>query len=120
MNPRTAYDYRGLILRWVDGDTLDVRIDLGFDVGIVQRVRLYGVNTPEMNSPVPSERANARSALAMCKAMAPEGCYVQLKTHKSNDKYGRYLASVVTEDGEDISRALIGSGRGVEYFGGKR
>lgn len=118
--PTTQYDYRATVLRWVDGDTLDVRIDLGFEVAIVQRVRLYGVNTPEMNSTNPSDRTLARSALGMVESLAPPGSLVQLKSHKSQDKYGRYLASVANDDGEDIAKALVGSGRGIEYFGGKR
>lgn len=120
MKPTTAYDYRAMVLRWIDGDTLDVRIDLGLDVSIVQRVRLYGVNTPEMTSANKSDRNAARAALGMCKSLAPEGSFVQLRTHKPHDKYGRYLASVANDDGEDIARSLLASGRAVEYFGGKR
>lgn len=118
--PTTKYDYRAMVLRWVDGDTLDVRVDLGFEVSIVQRIRLYGVNTPEMNSANPSDRTLARSALAMAEALAPPGSLVQLQSHKSQDKYGRYLATVASDDGEDIAKTLVGSGRGTEYFGGKR
>lgn len=118
--PTTKYDYRATVLCWIDGDTLDVRIDLGFEVSVVQRVRLYGVNAPEMNSASPSDRTLARSALAMAEALAPPGSLVQLQSHKSQDKYGRYLATVANDDGEDIAQALIGSGRGIEYFGGKR
>lgn len=118
--PTTKYDYRATVLRWIDGDTLDVKIDLGFEVSVIQRVRLYGVNTPEMNSASPSDRTLARSALAMAESMAPSGSLVQLQSRKSQDKYGRYLATVVNDDGDDIAMTLIGSGRGIEYFGGKR
>lgn len=119
--PTTAYDYRATVLRWVDGDTLDVRIDLGFDISVTQRVRLYGVNAPEMNSSDPSMRAMARTALGIAAAIAPPGSVVQLRTRKGgDDKYGRYLASVAADDGEDVATTLLSKGLAVAYFGGSR
>ena len=41
------YEYSAIIRRWVDGDTVDVTLDLGFDIWFNNRVRLLGINTPE-------------------------------------------------------------------------
>ena len=41
------YEYNATIRRWVDGDTVDVTLDLGFDILYNNRIRLYGINTPE-------------------------------------------------------------------------
>ena len=41
------YEYRATILRVIDGDTIEARVDLGFDVSVIERFRLYGINAPE-------------------------------------------------------------------------
>jgi endonuclease YncB( thermonuclease family) len=75
------------------------------------RVRLYGVNTPE--------RGQVGYAEAQAMVAAHEGQEVSIRSHKPQDKYGRWLAEVLI-DGQSLSDALIASGHGVPYFGGKR
>lgn len=62
----------------------------------------------------------ARTAKARCESLAPAGSLVQLQSHKSQDKYGRYLATVTNDEGDDVGKALLAAGLAVVYFGGKR
>lgn len=105
------WEYKATILNAIDGDTLDVVVDLGFRISHEQRVRLYGVNTPERGQPGYAEAQN------MVKSHV--GSEVVIRTIKPHDKYGRWLAEVLI-DGRSLSDALIASGHGVPYFGGKR
>lgn len=118
--PETVYDYRATVIRWVDGDTVDVSIDHGFRIYTSQRVRLYGIDTPELKAADPELRRRAAAAKAAANELAPAGTDVQLKTVKEEDKYGRYLAVLTTTGGADLARTLIERGLGTAYFGGKR
>jgi len=81
------YCYRAEILRVVDGDTLDVKLDLGFHVAVVQRLRLTRINAPEMKTP---QGPLAKTALEGLVKGVME-CFVLTKR---TDVYGRYLAEV--------------------------
>lgn len=103
--------YKATILLAVDGDTLDVRVDLGFRIFHEMRLRIYGVNTPERGQPGYLE---ARDFL-----LPYVGKEATITSHKPQDKYGRWLAEV-SVDGVSLSEALINNKLGVPYFGGKR
>lgn len=116
------YKYRALVLRWVDGDTVDALVDLGFRVETRIRFRLYGVNTPERGQPLYKEATDHALDLA------PIGSYVRLRTHGTG-KYGRWLAEVFPEtasgmypdrEGQSVNESLIAEGLGVPYMGGAR
>ena len=81
------YQYRAKIVRWVDGDTVDVDVDLGFRITTHQRLRLLGVDTPERG------QDGYHEATEFCKTVAPEGAEVVIRTEKS-DSFGRYLAHI--------------------------
>ena len=101
------YSYNAKIVRWVDGDTVILDIDLGFYVTRQERVRLARINAPELNSKVPYQVRKAKSARAKAKKFAPEGSQVTLKTSKSNiDRYSRYIGEIEFE-GTNISDYLI-------------
>lgn len=91
MHPQ-LYTFRAVVTNVVDGDTLDCDIDVGFKVHMHQRVRLHGVNTPELRSRLDSERFLAREAMAFVKS-AVLGKEVYIQTYK-DDVFGRYLARV--------------------------
>lgn len=79
-----AYRYRATVTRWVDGDTFDARVDLGFTVHVDQRFRLAGLDTPERGKP------GATEAREFCTA---QGAEVTIESVRA-DKFGRYLARV--------------------------
>lgn len=90
-----SYTYRARVDRVVDGDTLLVMIALGFGIQLRERLRLRGVDCPEL-----STKEGARAKLAV-EALLPPNSMVAIKTRKSGkDIYGRYLADVFY--GEDF------------------
>ena len=103
MADKDPYIYRiKQITKVVDGDTIDADIDLGFDVVLRdQRVRLYGINTPESRTRDLEEKAKGLAAKARVNEMAPVGTVVTLLTHKydAKGKFGRILGAIVTDDG---------------------
>jgi micrococcal nuclease len=112
-----VYYYKGQVLKVVDGDTVDVDIDLGFDVHFKTRLRLYGVNTPELSSKNPDERKKADDAKNFLKELI-EGKEIEIQSFKQ-EKYGRYLAKIFINN-VDVNQKLIEEGFAVPYFGGPR
>ena len=109
------YHYAATVLRVVDADTIDVVIDLGFSVSTHQRLRVDGIDAPEMATPA-GKLARARVVELLDQA---GGRQVQVATQKV-EKYGRYLASVALPDGRDLAAVLVSEGHAKPYFGGKR
>lgn len=116
------YEYKAVIDRWVDGDTVDVDIDLGFDVVLRdQRVRLYGINTPESRTRDLEEKKRGLAAKERVNEMAPAGTRVTLLTHKydAKGKFGRILGAIVVDAGT-VNQMLIEEGHATPYYGGKK
>lgn len=90
------------ILRVIDGDTYDVRIDLGFKITTWQRVRLMGVNTPETRG---TEKHNGLYVKEYVRELI-EGKTLQAETFKPG-KYGRYLVDIILKDGTLLSQHLL-------------
>lgn len=105
------------VIKVVDGDTLDLEIDLGFDVSINQRVRLYAINAPESRTRNREEKKRGLAAKARLKELCEEGGLL-LKSY-GKGKYGRILGELYV-DGCNINNILISEGHAVEYYGGKR
>lgn len=91
----------------VDGDTLDVQLDVGFDFRTDQRLRLYGIDTPERGRPGYME---AKAWLQERTLFKP----IQVITYKK-DSFGRWL-SIVYADGENLNDQLITEGLAVPYI----
>jgi micrococcal nuclease len=116
--------YGAEVLNVVDGDTVDLRIDLGFDIHHKIRVRLYGVNTPESRTSNKQEKALGMKAKQFTKDWLTSHKWVFVNTiPDKNDKYGRILAKIYSsQDISDPSTAclntdIIQSGLAREYFG---
>ena len=114
----TPFVYNAILDRVVDGDTIDVNLDLGFDVILQkQRVRLAGIDTPESRTRNLEEKALGLKA----KNRLIELCVGSFKVQSlGKGKYGRILGIPYTEDGKDICQILIKEGHAVEYWGGKK
>ena len=98
------HTYTGIVEKVVDGDTLDVRIDLGFDVWRVERLRLRGIDAPEMNTPAGrAAREFVERALADCELVA-------FRTYKT-DIYARYIADVFYDPAARERTAIVTQGR---------
>ena len=113
-----AFVYNATLERVVDGDTVDVTLDLGFSVKLhKQRVRLAGIDTPESRTRKLAEKALGLKA----KNRLIELCTGTFKVKSlGKGKYGRILAIPFTETNQDICQLLISEGHAVEYWGGKK
>lgn len=124
MSGYSPYWYNARVLKVVDGDTLDLMVDLGFNVHHKIRVRLYGVNTPESRT---KDAAEKQLGLVAKKYTSdwldshPE-VFVQTVADK-NEKYGRVLANVYSSNLVDdpatacLNKDIVEAGYAREYFG---
>jgi micrococcal nuclease len=105
------YEYYTKIEKVVDGDTVDVFIDLGFSVWHKERIRLAGIDTAEKNTPL-------GKALKTFMITELEGKVIKLQVSKP-DKYGRYLGKIylTKESTVSINDQLIKSGLAKSYDG---
>lgn len=101
--------YCAHVVRIVDGDTVDLDVDLGFCIHHRMRVRLYGINAPEMNT---------EAGKVAKKALQSRIPFTQIEivSHKDKmDKYGRYLVELIV-NGENLNDWMVSSGNAVEYM----
>ena len=108
------YAYSARVIRWIDGDTVDLRVDLGFKLYAETRFRLYGIDTPERG------QKNHGQATALVNSLAPVGADVFIHSYKDPDTYGRWLAEIVTAGGASVNTRLVEFGLAVPYLGGTK
>jgi micrococcal nuclease len=113
---KTDYIYNAKIINVVDGDTIDLDIDLGFYSHTMQRIRLSGLDTKELNSKDEAERELAKTAKAFVEQF--NGREATIKSFKQ-DKYGRFLGEVFV-DGVSINAELLNKNLAIVYHGEKR
>ena len=115
--PRMAYPAD--VLQVVDGDTFEARVQLWPGLSITTRVRLRGIDAPELKARCAEERELALAARTALQAMLAGGAVgIQNVTL---DKYGgRVLADVSTNVTSDVSQAMLGTGFARRYDGGRR
>ena len=104
----------------VDGDTIDVDIDLGFDICFSSRVRLAGIDTPESRTTDKMEKALGLESKAYLKHEIEAAKSVVIKTEKmdSSEKYGRILGWVyINEDTVSLNDKMINDGYAWGYLG---
>jgi len=112
------YEYGCKVTRIVDGDTIDVDLDLGFDIIYKCRVRLYGIDTPESRTRNKDEKARGKLAAKFLQDAISNGKHVILQTQlkDSKGKFGRVLASVIVDE-IDINQQMIENYMAVKYKG---
>tara|TARA_R110002110_G_scaffold117284_3_gene289846 strand:+ start:394 stop:831 length:438 start_codon:yes stop_codon:yes gene_type:complete len=114
------YEYSCKVKRVVDGDTMDVILDLGFDILYSCRVRLAGIDTPESRTRDLDEKARGKLSKAFLQECI-KGRKVVLKTKlkDSRGKFGRVIAEVWAEVEEgslrNINELMIKEGHAVKY-----
>lgn len=104
------YEYMGKVTNVVDGDTVDIDVDLGFHMRSLQRFRLIGINCPEVHGATRTEGL-AASAYVRTTLL---GQLVRIRTEKSDD-FGRWLARVYLGQ-VDFNQSLIDGGFAVPYM----
>ena len=115
------YEYRCKITRVVDGDTVDVDIDLGFGVWLhKERVRIYGIDTPESRTRDLEEKKYGLAAKEFVKEFVRDkgGSNIVLRTRKydAKGKFGRILGDIIV-DNVSMSETMIKEHHAVTYYG---
>ena len=108
--------YKAILIRVIDGDTIDAEIDIGFDVFVKKRIRLWGINAPEKRATEKDEARAANNALRrLAEILALSHGEFELITH-GNGKYGRCLGEIfVKEHSESVNQVLINEGLAEKY-----
>ena len=111
------------VVEVIDGDTIDVRIDLGFDISLKKRVRLNGIDTPESRTTNVEEKKYGLEAKDWLKHKLENAQNIRIKTElpDSTEKYGRILGVVwVNDDTVSVNEQLFQKGLAWKYDGGTK
>ena len=115
------YEYRvKKLIAVIDGDTIDVDIDLGFDISLMKRVRMAGIDTPESRTSDKFEKTLGLEAKEYLKKHIKDATSIVIKTElpDSSEKYGRILGWVYVDGGtKSINETMIEDGYAWGYMG---
>ena len=119
------YEYRVKIVKVIDGDTVDVDIDLGFGIILSdERVRIMGIDTPESRTRDKVEKKFGLASKARLKSLLGKTGILKTQINKNGEdmkgKFGRILGDFVAEDGRMVTDILVEEGHAVAYFGGSK
>lgn len=114
------YEYRAIVLKVIDGDTIDVDIDLGFGVWLKnQRIRFYGIDTPESRTSDLEEKQFGLLAKEFVEKHCQVGSNIVIKSHLDDrGKYGRILGEIIINDKSVIlNEVMVVKKLAVRYYG---
>jgi micrococcal nuclease len=115
------FEYRvKQVIKVVDGDTIDVDIDLGFSISYSQRLRLAGIDTPESRTTDKLEKSLGLESKEYLKSKLKDAKDIVVRTEKpdSSEKYGRILGWVyVNGDSKSLNEQMIEDGYAWGYMG---
>ena len=118
------YEYRvKQVLKVVDGDTIDVVIDLGFDISYTSRVRLAGIDTPESRTTDAREKILGVEVKEYLKKALEGATDIVIRTEKvdSSEKFGRILGWLfVNKETGSLNMQLVNKGYAWSYDGGTK
>ena len=115
----TDFSYRvNKVTKVVDGDTIDVIIDLGFDIMYKSRVRLFGIDTPESRTRDKVEKKYGLMSKKFLQDELKSASKLSIKTYKGEEtgKFGRILGDVFV-DGKSVNMKMVKEGHAVQYYG---
>jgi len=112
------HEYRAKIIKIIDGDTVDVDIDLGFDIILHnQRIRLFGIDAPESRTRDKEEKFYGNLAKQFLNDYCKKGSYIKVRTHlDKRGKFGRILGELIVND-VNLNEQMIEEHLAVEYDG---
>jgi len=115
------YQYKCKIIKVLDGDTVDIDLDLGFKIILAnQRVHMAGVDTPESRTTIAEEKVRGQLSKKKLAEKLPVGSWQIIETQKpdsNDDKFGRILGVFILEDGTRVNDWLIQNNYAVPYKG---
>jgi micrococcal nuclease len=114
------FTYQATLLKVLDGDTVDFRIDLGFNVFTEQRFRLLGINAPELHSKDLAEKERGKAAMNYLTSLLTPTPLTVVTKKDEQEKYGRYLCRITNGGGSDVNDEMVKAGHAKPYDGGKR
>ena len=118
------HEYKVKIIKVVDGDTVDVDIDLGFGIWLKkERVRIMGIDTPESRTSDKVEKVFGLAAKARLISLLGAEAILETQVHKGEDmkgKFGRILGNFTSINGEKCAAVLMREGHAVPYSGGSK
>lgn len=104
------YQYRAIVRRIVDGDTIDCDVDMGFRAWRMnERFRLAGIDAPEIRGP---DRDAGRAAKAFVESLIAPGAEITIETARDPDNFGRWIATVYINN-QSLNDALVDRGHAV-------
>ena len=122
----TDFSYRiNKVTKIIDGDTIDVIIDMGFDIMYKSRIRLFGIDTPESRTRDKVEKTFGLASKERLEELLPIGSTQHLKTEidrsgeDKKGKFGRILGDFIVDE-KKCTDILIEEGHAVAYFGGSK
>jgi len=110
------YEYSCKVKRVVDGDTIDVVIDLGFDIHFATRVRLYGMDTPESRTRNKDEKVRGYMSKDFLEEWMEKDDVVIRTRRDKKGKFGRVLGEMIVR-GENVNKLMVKECLAVEYYG---
>jgi micrococcal nuclease len=124
------YEYKTKVVRVIDGDTVDVDIDLGFGVWLKkERVRIMGIDTPESRTRDKVEKKFGLASKARLKSLLGKDPVLKTQVSKKGEdmkgKFGRILGDFTVYDSNvdawrPVTQILVEEGHAVPYFGGSK
>ena len=117
------YWYSGTVIRVVDGDTVEIELQLGFKITRTDKFRILGIDSPETtyrrkglsDEEWEAEKIAGAKAKEFASELLPEGTEVMVRTHKDGQgKYGRYLAEIFIGDA-NFATEMLKAGHAEEY-----
>ena len=125
MSELKVNEYDVVLLRSVDGDTVDVDIDLGFGIWLRnERVRIMGIDTPESRTSNEVEKLFGKAAKHRLQELLENGGVLVTTEEASGEdmrgKFGRILGDFKIPDGRLVTEVMIAEGHCVPYFGGSK
>ena len=119
------YEYKCNIIKVVDGDTVDVDIDLGFGIWMKnERVRIMGIDTPESRTSDPVEKMFGIAAKYRLEQLLGETGILKTQVSKKGEdmkgKFGRVLGDFIAPDGRLVTEIMIEESHCVPYMGGSK
>lgn len=116
------YEYKCTVNKVIDGDTVDVDIDLGFGIVLTdERVRIMGIDTPESRTRNKIEKLFGLAAKRRLKELLSKQCVLKTEINKDGEdmkgKFGRVLGDFISADGRLVTDIMIEEGHAVAYHG---
>jgi micrococcal nuclease len=115
------YEYKAKVLKVLDGDTVEIDLDLGFNIILAnQKVRLNGIDTPESRTTNTEEKPRGLLSKKKLTEKLPVGSWQTIQTVKADsndDKFGRILGVFLMEDGKSLNQWMVDNNYAVAYAG---